>query len=54
MIGEVRTEYLVFCDIDAPEATIEALADQLETSILQEEQLKELGIDINKLTEGWF
>ena len=52
MIAKVDTSYMIICPIDTPEDVIYDVACQVEVSIRQEFYLKEMGIDLDKLTSG--
>lgn len=54
MIGIIRIEYLVICPIDVSKATLEKIALDLEESIIKEETLKDLGINIDDFTNDLF
>jgi hypothetical protein len=49
MIGFVRKDYIVCCPIEAPEELVEFLVEDLCSSILMEEDLKEMGINMDEL-----
>ena len=54
MIAKTRTEYMTMCSTSASKKTVEALVKQLEEAILQEEMLKELGINVDDLLSTHF
>ena len=54
MIGKIRLEYIIFCPIEASDEIIEAVALDLEETIYQEEKLKELGINVDDITNELF
>lgn len=47
MIGIVKTEYITICDIDIDTKSLKLLCEDIAKAIMQEEQLKDLGIYID-------
>jgi hypothetical protein len=49
MEASINTKYIVFCPTDASDTIVEFIASELELSIIQEEELRSLGINIDDL-----
>jgi hypothetical protein len=54
MIAQIRLDYVTICPVDAHDDVVESVAEQVGEAIIQEERLKELGIDLNELLGGHF
>lgn len=48
-MGIIREDYITICPINASAKTVEKIAESISTTILQEENLKSLGIDIDSI-----
>jgi hypothetical protein len=54
MRAYVKVEYVVMCPVDAPKKEVSLLAKSMVESLKREYDLKEMGIDIDKLLEHLF
>lgn len=54
MIGKIRSEYITICPLDASDEMVETMCEQLIEQMKQEDMLKEMGIDLDKLLGDLF
>jgi hypothetical protein len=54
MAAKVRRDYYAVCSVDAPESVVTEVAETLAEAILQDEELKKLGINVSDLLGDLF